>query len=159
MTRPQAIVDTNVAVCANRKAPQASERCVLACIDRLDALRREGIAVLDAGGAMLEEYQRNLSFQGQPGVGDAFFLWLFTNKENRHRVRQVSITPHATRGYTEFPDDPALAAFDRNDRKFVAVAIAASKRRRPPILNATDSDYAAFRQALARHQVDVEELC
>lgn len=58
---------------------------------------------------------------------------------------------------TDFPDDEMLAGFDRDDRKFVAVAIASGES--PPILNASDTDWHDHRQALSRHGVAVEFVC
>ena len=75
-------------------------------------------------------------------------------------VRRVSITrDEANDTFAEFPSDPSLTSFDHDDRKFVAVAIAAGTKRRPPILDASDSDYSHYREALERHGVVVEELC
>jgi hypothetical protein len=59
--------------------------------------------------------------------------------------------------FAEFPDDLALLAFAPSDKKFVAVALAS--RTNPPILNATDSDWRLFEQALQKHGVQVEQLC
>ena len=57
----------------------------------------------------------------------------------------------------EFPNDEALAGFDRDDRKFVAAARASI--RDPAILNATDSDWGQFEQLFAQHGVVIEQLC
>ena len=59
--------------------------------------------------------------------------------------------------FDEFPVDPALAKFDDDDRKFVAVACAHSDK--PPILQAVDSGWLHFHAALQQHGVRVEELC
>jgi hypothetical protein len=56
-----------------------------------------------------------------------------------------------------FPDDPDLAAFDPADRKFVALALASDSH--PSILNAVDSDWWHFREALRRAGVEVMFLC
>ena len=153
------VIDTNVLACANGDAPQAGRECVLACVLVLREIEASGIVCLDVGGAVLAEYSLHASPTGQPGVGDAFYRWLYLNKERRYRVRQVEIAAHARRGYEEFPSDSALESFDHDDRKFIAVAVVAGKRRRPPILNATDSDYSHYLNALQRHGVTVEELC
>ena len=153
------VVDTNVAVCANGKTPQASPECVIACVDALERLKQRGTVLIDVDGDILGEYVRRLSRSGQPGVGDAFLRWLIDNQANRYRVHPVTITPDGTDGYAEFPADPALAGFDRDDRKFVAVALAAAPRHPPPILNATDSDWKTFEFELAIHHVRIEFLC
>ena len=115
--------------------------------------------ILDSDGAILAEYARHLSRSGQPGFGDAFYKWVFDQQANRNRVRRVTITPDPQRGYAEFPDDPALAAFDHDDRKFVAVAIKHSSKRPPPIVNATDTDWKTHQAALARHRISIEFVC
>ncbi|GAB4421675.1 MAG: hypothetical protein Kow00106_18700 [Anaerolineae bacterium] len=158
-----AIVDTNVPVVANRRSEQASLECVYACAHQLKQITREGKLVLDDRWLILREYMRQLSPSGQPGVGDAFLKWVLNNIANPTRIEAVSITPinpHDSDDRTdfrEFPDDPALADFDRSDRKFVAVCVAHPQH--PPILNATDRDWWNFREALSVHGIRVEFLC
>ena len=71
----------------------------------------------------------------------------------------MSITPSIERTFEEYPDDdaPALAKFDRDDRKFVAVALASGTF--PDIINATDTDWWAPRRALQQLGVRVRFLC
>lgn len=153
------LMDTNVAVVANGKADQASDQCKKTCIGTLQDLREDRCLLLDDWGLILDEYRRHLSPSGQPGPGDAFFKWLWSNQANPEHCRQVAVTPirNDRRSFEEFPDDPALAGFDPSDRKFVAVSIASGERA--PILNAVDSDWWNFREALARHGVEVRFLC
>jgi len=109
-------------------------------------------------GRSLREYRRQCHPDGRAGAGDAFFKWMLTNRGNETRARLVPI--HVTADgadFAEFPRDTALTAFDRDDRKFVAVALASSDS--PPIVNATDTDWWLFREALARHGVTIEFLC
>lgn len=155
--RSEVVVDTNVAVVANGKTPQAGHACRAACEGALLDVRDRRRVLLDARGAILEEYRRHLSPSGQPGLGDAFFKWLWVNQANPTHCRRVEITPDAARGYREFPDDRALDRFDRDDRVFVAVAIAS--REAPPILNASDTDWWEHRAALEKHGIRVEHLC
>ena len=113
--------------------------------------------MLDSDGLILDEYQKILNFSGHPGAGDSFFKWLFFNQANPEHCRKVAITPHTDRGFEEFPDDPVLANFDRDDRKFVAVALAI--KTTPPILNASDTDWWNHLNALKRHGIEVSFLC
>lgn len=153
------MIDTNVGVVANGRAAQAGPDCVLACIDSLQDAIDGKLILLDDGRRILEEYRRNLSLGGQPGPGDRFFKWLWANQANSTCCLTVPITSRNNdeTDFREFPDDPALATFDRQDRKFVAVALASG--RNPPVRNASDRDWWVFRDRLAQHGVHVEFLC
>lgn len=154
------VVDTNVAVVANgRDSPQADPGCVLACISNLQAIYNGAVIALDASGLILGEYMDNLSMSGQPGAGDYFMKWVYSIQADESRCEQVNITPMPSdpSNFSEFPRDPALARFDRKDRKFVAVAL--SSRNKPTILNAVDSDWAQFNATLASHGVKIKFLC
>lgn len=153
------VVDTNVLVTANGRAEQAGPPCVLACIEALDEIVHGGMVVLDDSWRILREYTRNLSRSGQPGAGHMFMKWVCQNQAVAGRCELVTITPRdrAEDDFDEFPDDPALANFDRSDRKFVAVALAS--RNRPSILNAVDRDWQDFRQALTKYGVCIRFLC
>lgn len=153
------VVDTNVPLAANNKA-DASPNCVMACVDALMAIMtdKQSIAI-DDSWHILNEYKRKLSPSGQPGVGDQFLKWVLTNLANPERCVQVVITPRAGEKdqFEEFPDDPALASFDRADRKFVAVACAHPEH--PPILQALDTKWWGWKDALERGGVTVTFLC
>jgi len=144
------IIDTNVPVVANGNSPQASPECVRNCARRLNEVTQHGKLVLDDKWLILQEYQNNLRSTGQPGVGDAFLKWVLTNYANPQRCEIVRITPkdYDQTDFQEFPDDPELEGFDRNDRKFVTVAI--SHPDRPPILQAVDVQWWQMRVALTR---------
>jgi hypothetical protein len=68
----------------------------------------------------------------------------------------VRITPKGE-SYEEFPDHPGLADFDPSDRKFVAAANAHPDR--PPILQATDSKWWGWSEALEACGLSVVFLC
>jgi hypothetical protein len=134
-------------------------KCVQACATALHEITRTGLLVIDAGGLIFDEYKAHLSFAGQPGAGDYFFKWLSDNRYKPDRVAQVTLDGDPIRQgeFSAFPDDPALATFDRSDRKFVAVALAHPDR--PPILNAVDRDWSDHRVALERNGVRIRFLC
>lgn len=158
MTKDPVLVDTNIALAANGAAEHADADCILKCINELDATQSDRQLLLDDGGRILDEYlsQRPHGFPQEPG--DAFIVWAITNQANPEYVTQVPITPvHGPQGFREFPTDPELRAFDRSDRKFVAVALASGLN--PKILNATDTDWWIHRGALDRNGVHVEFLC
>lgn len=153
------IVDTNVLNVANGKAEQAGPDCIIACVDALEMIQKEGLLVLDEGMEIFAEYQGQCSFSGQPGVGDAFFKWVHNNRYNDRSCERVALTPSndPSRSYEEFPSADDLKDFDRSDRKFVAAALASAKK--PTIQNAVDSDWWNFRAALKRARVRVFFLC
>lgn len=150
------VVDTNVPVVANGDHPQAREPCVQACVLALRDIATHGMLVLDDKGCILGEYRDNLRSSGQPGPGDAFFKWAWDNQGQPERCEPVPITP-VNGTFREFPDDPALARFHPDDRKFVAVALAS--QHGPEVLNAVDSDWWQFQDALRANGVNVHFLC
>ena len=153
----EVIMDTNVAVVANGQPEQADLKCENICIQMLEDIIERRYILVDSDGAIFEEYARQFSYSGQPGPGDQFFTWLWRNLENTEHCRKIPVTPHAERGFEEFPDDPELASFDRDDRKFVAVALASGTT--PDVLNASDTDWWDHRHALRRNGVRIIFLC
>ena len=150
------VMDTNVAIVANRKSDQANETCVQACIQELARIRDERCClVMDLNRQIFDEYKEHLNFSGQPGPGDVFFKWVFDNQT----ISWVQINEDDHRVYQEFPKDPQLEAFDRSDRKFVAVARAASEENPPLILNASDTDWWHHRLAFKKHNIRIKFLC
>ena len=153
------VIDTNVGVVANGRTEQAGQGCVIACIERLERIRAGEVVVIDDGFRILDEYRRHMSLTGQPGAGDLFIKWLWTNQANPAHCEQVRITPAGAdaEDYAEFPRDPTLAGFDPSDRKFVAAALAS--RNRPVVLNASDTDWHHFREPLERNGIRLSFLC
>ncbi len=94
--------------------------------------------------------------RGQPGVGDLFLKWVHDHRWSFPSEDRVAITKDGD-SYKEFPDHPALVEFDRSDRKFVAVANA--HPRKPPILEATDSKWWGWKDALEDAGIEVVFLC
>ena len=157
MEKTEIIVDTNVAIVANGKTEQADQRCISKCRAKLQHIRDEYRLLLDNRNLILDEYRRNLNPSGQPGLGEGFFIWLWQNQANPEYCRKVAVKPHKNREFEEFPDDPNLSSFDRDDRKFVAVALASGTT--PKVLNASDTDWWHHRQALRQNGVEVVFLC
>ncbi|UYZ64722.1 hypothetical protein [Hymenobacter weizhouensis] len=150
------IIDTNVPVTANGKS-DAGPACVKAAAERLEQLKAGEILVLDTAFIILNEYDRNLNSIGQPGPGDAFYLWALRQRNNPARCEQVPLQTDPDGSFTAFPTDSDLAGFDSSDRKFVALAL--THPARPAIVNATDTDWHKDLAALQRHGVTVEFIC
>lgn len=156
MPRIPKIVDTNVCIVSNRRGGE-DLRCASKCATEIKEVVSHGILVIDARDGVFEEYRKYLSFSGQPGMGDLFFKWLVDNRYRQDRVASIRLTPHPEREYAEFPEDPELEGFDRDDRVFVALACV--HPRCPSILNAVDSDYWHYREPLTRNGVTVTHVC
>lgn len=154
------IMDTNILVIANRRNTHATLVCSKRCADLLQELQIKGIVVIDADFRILKEYCQNANQTGQPGIGDAFLLWVLRNRGTPLcELQAITILPSAdgSENYSEFPSDPTLHGFDPSDRKFVAVCLAHPAR--PSIHNAGDSDWGNYRTALEKHGVVVREVC
>ena len=147
------VVDTNVAMAANGRDTHADLECQLDCIEKLAAICREAVVVLDDGDLIFEEYSRQLFFKGDPGTGDKFFKHVHDHKYGESRVKRVPITPCSDdlRGFQELPANE----FDPSDRKFLAVAVVAQAE----ILNATDSDWSEQEALTSDLGVSVRQLC
>jgi hypothetical protein len=143
------VVETNVALVANRRADHASPECVLACTRVLNKIMESERIAIDDRWEVLSEYKKKLRSSGEPGVGDAFLRFVLTNLRNPARCAPVPMV--------NFPSVPTLASFHSKDRKFVRVALAHPDR--PVILNAVDTDWRPFELYLTAHGVRIEFLC
>ena len=147
------VVDTNVAIAANGRDTHADMPCQLVCIEKLEEVAKHGVVVVDDAGAIMDEYGGCLCFSGRPGIGDAFFKYIFDNQYHGSRVRRIRVTPSDDdrRGFEELPEND----FDRSDRKFLAVAVVA----KAVVLNATDSDWVEHEELMKSLEVEVDQLC
>lgn len=147
------VVDTNVAIVANGRETHADARCQLTCVARLKSLASGEVVAIDDRGLILEEYRSRLNLSGMPGVGDVFLKHVFNNQYRDNWVRRVPVTPSEDerRGFEELPEN----AFDRSDRKFLAVAVAGNA----VVLNATDSDWHEHEALMDDLGVGVTQLC
>ena len=157
----QCVVDTNVPKTANlatQRDPDSnvSCECVDACIEAIEHVIEKDGLIIDAGDEIFDEYQNHLSMAGQPGMGDRFMKWVHYNRWNLDDSQRVNITKNGD-SYEEFPAHDGLKEFDISDRKFVAVANAHDNK--PPILQATDSKWWGWKDALADEGITVRFLC
>lgn len=172
------IIDTNVIVVANTEiredengklvavgmAEHATPDCIITCQNRLTQIRSGATkVVLDDKERIIGEYRRNVEGSRQNRAGDLFWAWLMQNQWISEKCTRVHITPSRGNGtdFEEFPDDAALTDFDKDDRKFIAVATAYTRdyQQTAPILQAVDTKWEDFIEALQRHGVEVEQLC
>ncbi|MCC9000493.1 MAG: hypothetical protein LM522_13555 [Candidatus Contendobacter sp.] len=148
------VIDTNVLLVAGGRHEDISPACVMACVECLEKIMREGRVALDDAYRILEEYQHKTNPNRGKGVGQVFLKWLL---RNRSRCLFVALQEHPERGFHSFPEDPELVQFDPADRKFVAVAAACPEPAE--ILQAADSKWLGWENALKRHGIAVKFLC
>lgn len=101
---------------------------------------------LDHHWLILDEYFRHLK------QGDIAHLVL-RDKLQFAQFFQITVDPN---GHAILPDALAALIHDKDDRKFVAVAL--SDPTRPAIVNACDDDWATWESGLATHGVSVLQL-
>lgn len=152
----KAVIDTNVLLVANCQHDEVSEDCVVACIERLQAIQQKGIVVIDDGFRILGEYQRKTSMRPPKGVGDLFLRWLL-RQTGSARVEQITLNETAEYCFVEFPDSALEPLFDATDRKFAAVAHAHPDK--PVIWQAVDCKWLDWWPALSAKGVKVDFLC
>lgn len=150
------VIDTNVLITANGKHKNASDEDAFVCQNFLVNCIKVRVSI-DSMELIFKEYFTHASLSGQPGIGDAFLKRLWDNQYNDSICEQVDITPHPVREFEEFPDDESLADFDRDDRKFVAVAV--GSRFDAVICNATDTDWWDYRHAFKKLGITIQFLC
>ena len=149
-------IDTNVPVVANGRddedRPLALE-CRRAAIRFLMRVLEKGERiVLDEEGEVEGEYRKHLRPKGQPGVGDRFYQRVLSDWILCERIP----LPRRDDGeYADLPQALIDARFDRDDRKFAALA----KRESIPVVNATDSDWLDAQALLACNGIRVKFVC
>jgi hypothetical protein len=151
------VIDTNVLLVANGLHGEVSDECVIECVNRLQAMERTGITVIDDGFRILKEYQNKTSLTPPKGVGDVFLKSLLRHVGNPARVEQVSLTELGENEFVEFPDALLQPQFDAPDRKFAAVSNAHPDK--PTIWQAADCKWLDWWQPLQAKGVFVEFLC
>jgi hypothetical protein len=158
---PKAVVDTNVPKTANLSNNPASISddlvfCVAECVNAIENIIKKGGLVMDDGNDIFDEYRKQLSMSGEPGIGDKFLKWVHSYRFGFPSSDRVPITKNGD-SYDEFPEHEALRDFDTSDRKFVAVANRHADK--PPILEATDSKWWGWKEALKESGISVSFLC
>lgn len=155
LMEPAFVVDTNVWVMAGKLLAQFQTDeeidCAEGCLDWLGSfISGSSFLVVDLDYRILGEYRANIRPKSQAD------LWLnaLERKPREKRLIEVAIEWDSD-GYALVP--PELAIPDKNDRKFVAVALA--HQPTPSIVNATDSDWSQNKTMLSTGSIPVQELC
>ena len=151
--RKPVVIDTNVLSIADG-AEGHSAACQERCAKKLFEARSASSIVIDNQYMILREYGRNTRRSRQPGMGHEFFRWLANTATGCERV---AIHSDVDKVYQEFPAHPGLTDFDRADRVFVAVALAHGGA--PPIMQASDSKWVGWNNALSECNIVVEFVC
>ena len=74
-------------------------------------------------------------------------------RQERVSHREIDVSE----GVAVLPNELGRIVQDRNDRKFVAVALSFSMP--PPVVNATDSDWVDWEEGLRDNGIEVIQLC
>jgi len=151
----EVIIDTNVAVVANRQSPKVAQECIDACAEFLAVARAEHVILLDQDDEIRAEYARALSMGRPYQLGAQFLVHVLQHQHGARHVRLVHLPKDAAGMFADFPTVAALAKFDLSDRKFAALG----RRAGVPVTNATDSDWAAHLPALNANGIAVNFLC
>lgn len=148
-------MDTNVAVVANAQNAGVATSCVDACKLFVATARNSHVVLIDEADAIRQEYAQALQQSRPYGLGALFIQHIYQYQYDPKRVRRIKLPVAANGEYTDFPNDPSLAAFDPSDRKFAALA----RKTGIPVTNATDSDWIDNIVALNSNGIAVDFLC
>jgi len=151
----EVIVDTNVAVVANRQNPNVSDQCVGACIGFLIEVQNKKIILIDTADDIRNEYAAALAMRRPYELGAQFLLYVLQNQFNPKHVKRVELEKDQLGEFLDFPSTPELRTFDKSDRKFAALA----KKTGSAVTNAVDSDWADHIAALNANGIEVDFIC
>jgi len=151
------VVDTNVFAVAERMNDDASEECVLACIQllrRIEAGTRLGV---DSADEIFTEYLKALRTAKTAGLATKLAHLLYRQRRDLDVCHQVDITPidNPPGSYAEVP--AALRNFDLDDQKFLAVATAEGST--PPIYQALDREWWVRQADFTANGLTLQFLC
>lgn len=154
------VIDTNAWVFVDKDIDELDETgiaCVEACYHWLRTfVESQSKLVIDASGegkpGIFWEYRRNVVRGGQAE------RWLNALKQDWMARIQDVVIAWDENNHAILPD--ALRISDRDDRKFVAVAMEYGKDHpTPPIVYAADTDWRKEREKLEKGGIVLHELC
>lgn len=150
------VIDTNVPVAANQVSGEGkngvSKWCQENAIMFLQSITNNDEVLVDGGNEIWNEYRRNLNYSGVPGIGDRFFQKM---QIGQIKKTTIDLPANADGEYKDLPEKVTNSKFDRDDRKFAAIAA----KERVPVINATDGDWLEHKELLAECGIRVEFLC
>lgn len=151
----EVIVDTNVAVVANDQNTEIIASCVDACKLFLIGIAAGQVVLVDGADEIRAEYARAVGMGRPYQLGAQFLVHVLRHQYDVRVVRRIDLPRRPDDTFEDFPDVPELSMFDLSDRKFAVLA----RKTGTPVTNATDSDWADFRDALNAHGIKVDFLC
>ena len=151
------VVDTNVWVTAGKPINQLTTQeeiiCAKTCLDWLrEFMTSNDRLVVDgyATRAILSEYRDN--------VGEGRIRRLLNDLERTPGRLEYKKIEFDENNHAIVDAEPlASSGFDRDDRKFVAAALA--HHPTPPIVNAADTDWTMFHTELKAIGITLIEIC
>ena len=146
-------IDTNVLIVGSILSPGATDAPVEVQRQvhewlKAFAASQETVLLLDAHEAITGEYRRHLTEQH-------YGLQAYIEKCSRNQVRFYAIDFDGD-GKAQLPAPLDSVVHDRDDRKFVAVALKNGRGAR--IVNAVDSDWFDWTPALAAEGLVIEQV-
>lgn len=152
------IIETNILAGANRMADHLDETSQDRCIIFIKDYHQNAITYLDEDGFIMNEYRSYCNGSGRPNVGDYFFKWLWDNQHNENICKKVTVTAKDKDGYDfyELNEYTELSAFDKSDKKFVAVCVSA--KCLPVIYNACDSDWDEYKETFLKYKIQITQI-
>lgn len=152
------IVDTNVPLVAQGTANQMSGSCEMNCAEFLEKLFQGHFKlVIDSNYHLIGEYEKKMNKGSQVQYGNRFLKWIYTNQANTLKIKTVEIEQIDEFNFAEVPQSLIDINFDNSDRKFVAVAIA--NKNLAPIVQAADSKWIGWEEALTNEGITIYFLC
>ena len=148
------VVDTNVWAMVDNKFDKTQKQ-ELVCVENCYLWLKSLVAghdklVTDLSFKIIQEYRANIP---RGGLAEAWLNQVMTQPIDRKWVfHQITFDGD---GFAQLPAHYEIA--DKNDRKFVAVALAHTPT--PPIVNATDTDWHGERVKLEAAGIALQEVC
>lgn len=148
------VVDTNVWAMVDKTIADVSTieelDCIEACKNWLKLFTEsDDRLAIDWMYKILAEYRGQIK---KGGLAEQLLNRLEAQPRDRLVELEIEFDEN---GYAILPDD--IEFHDRNDRKFIAVAIQFDPYA--PIYNATDTDWAKEKPSLIEHGFTIHELC